>query len=176
MYLYNVTVLNTTLDTYNEIIYPIYNANGYIWADNLTVVENNTFTGNRTDIIYGIFAPLVTGDIFENVDIEIPEAFDLRDVNGTNYVTSIKNQLNSGSCWTFGNLAALESYLLYTQNITYDFSENNMKNVMSKYGSIGCDADPNVGGLDYMALAYLLRWSGPVNETDDRFNPSSTVS
>ena len=103
--------------------------------------------------------------------VNLPSKYDLRDYG---LVTPIKDQGGSGSCWAFSTLAALESYLLKYENISYDFSENNMKNLMGIYGLNGTDwAD---GGNYYMALAYLLRWSGPVNETQDPFDDTSTSS
>jgi uncharacterized repeat protein (TIGR02543 family) len=54
---------------------------------------------------------------------------------------------------------------------TLDFSENNLKNAS------GFDYDPNRdGGNGDMSTAYLARWSGPVVEGDDPYDPSSTTS
>ena len=107
----------------------------------------------------------------------LPESFDLRDVDGKyNYVTPVKHQRNASTCWAFASIACLESFLLknggksYEFSNQYDFSENNMKNVLSSLGKQGIYTRlSNDGGNDNVALAYLLRWSGPILEEYDKY-------
>jgi C1A family cysteine protease len=57
-----------------------------------------------------------------------PDIYDWRDVNGKNWVTSIKNQKNCGSCVAFGTIAVVESVLQIESNNIYepDLSEANL--------------------------------------------------
>ena len=41
-----------------------------------------------------------------------PEKFDLRNVEGKNYVTPVKFQNPWGTCWAFGDIASLESNVI----------------------------------------------------------------
>lgn len=104
---------------------------------------------------------------------ELPATFDLREEG---QVTSVKDQGDTGSCWAFSSLASLESYLLGIEGESRDFSENNMKNLVTKYYSDGFDLTVDDGGNAFIAMAYLARWTGPVNESADPFNEISTYS
>lgn len=88
----------------------------------------------------------------------IPNVYDLRDYNK---VTSVKDQKQSGACWAFAALGAMESSLQPWEE--HDFSEDNM--------SLGHGYNlSQAQGGDYMiALSYLTRWAGPVMEKDDPF-------
>ncbi|MDD4253917.1 MAG: lectin like domain-containing protein [Methanofollis sp.] len=97
----------------------------------------------------------------------LPSTFDLRD---DGRLTPVKDQGQAGSCWAFATYASLESTLLADTGIAWDFSENNMKDLCSNLYPDGFDRGPYDGGHAFMSTAYLTRWSGPVNETDDLYD------
>ena len=137
---------------------------------NDTIDDENVSAGNLSGKTY----INIVNAAFEIDEIGyLPITYDLRDYG---WVTPVKDQSSSGSCWAFASTAALESFLLKTEGIEYDFSENNMKNIMGSYSVNGTDYGPNDGGNEVLILAYLLRWDGAINETDDPYNPSSTSS
>jgi C1A family cysteine protease len=88
--------------------------------------------------------------------------FDLRNVNGTNYITSVKNQKSCGSCWAFAAAGVTEgamNYNLGRRNLT-------MPNVdISEQELVDCDATSSgcSGGYGSTALNYIAS-TGIVNE------------
>ncbi|MFH0966827.1 MAG: lectin like domain-containing protein, partial [Methanobacteriota archaeon] len=104
-----------------------------------------------------------------HIEADFPPYFDLRDQSK---VPSVRDQGQSGSCWDFAAIKSLESSFLPGELL--DLSENNLKNHVSTYYPDGFDfAD---GGNDLMATAYFNRWSGPVPDRQDPYNPYSFKS
>lgn len=168
---HNTTISNNEANGISDENGTFFNLNGIV------NIENSNFTNNmvsnvRSDLLFCLEDQIIISKAFDDeLLIDLPSSYDLRDEG---LITSVKNQGGSGSCWTFATIAAIESYLLKYENMSYDLSENNMKNLMGIYGLNGTDwAD---GGNHFMSLAYLLRWSGPVNESDDPFSDTSTSS
>jgi len=89
----------------------------------------------------------------------LPPSYDLRNMNK---LISVRNQGNCGSCWAFATYGSLESYLMPIQ--PKDFSEENL------IENHGFDNGPGDGGDLLMSLAYLTRWSGPIDEKDDPYS------
>ncbi len=97
---------------------------------------------------------------------EPPSTYDLR---GEGRLTDVSNQGVCGSCWTFATYASLESWIRGEEDAIWDFSENNLKECS------GFDWGACIGGNHLMSTAYLTRWSGPVAEIYDPYEPSEAV-
>lgn len=124
---------------------PAYNARGDIL--NLGAIPDPVLTH------YAAQAQKVVRD-------DLPAAYDLRD-HGK--LTPVRDQGQYGTCWAFATMGVLESRLMPGQNT--NFSEDNLVNY-SGYTT----GDPyDYGGNYTMALAYLLRRSGPKWEQADLY-------
>ena len=97
---------------------------------------------------------------------DLPNAFDLRDVNGHSYIGSVKDQGDCGGCYAFGAMAAAESTYnramgLYDDEAV-DLSESFIIWTLSQYyeGIKGCDGS----SIDYEELTGILNY-GVVTES-----------
>ena len=103
----------------------------------------------------------------------LPSYYSSKDLG---YVTPVKDQMDGGNCWSFSILATLESCILKASGVNLDLSEENMKNLASKYSDYGWLVEPNTGGYLDMGVGYLTGWFGPVLDRDDLYDAKSAIS
>ena len=156
---------------------PKYSLSSIFTVDYLD--ENNTVNNDEFNWENKIYPHVVVNegvkiDVGNNVInvTKLPARFDLREWG---WDSSVKNQFTKGYCWAFGTISSLESALLKATDLEYDFSENNLGNngiIYSKYGS----TENAEGGVQTVALGYILSWLGPVPEEYDTYDEIGKVS
>lgn len=93
-------------------------------------------------------------------ELVLPEAYDLRTIEGGKFISPVKNQGSEGTCWAFAAYGAVESFWLKQGKGQFDFSERHMATCH------GFDLSVEDGGSAEMAAAYLARLSGAVAEAN----------
>ena len=101
-----------------------------------------------------------------------PEIFDWRDAYGKNYITSIKDQMNSNGCVAFATIGALEAItnVYFNQQIDIDLSEQEIISCSNPLVNVFLRGTTVESALEY------AQDKGLVTETDYPFvNHSDTV-
>ena len=96
-------------------------------------------------------------------DVFLPASYDMRKEKR---VTAVRDQGDSGTCWAFASLAALETTIMPEEKL--QFSVDNM----TKNNGFGVEQFE--GGQYRMSIAYLASWKGPVLEKDDPYGDDET--
>lgn len=155
------------------------NANPKLTVDGVTFTDNKA-SYNVNILNQSNFSPIVSSTnnyslfVYKSLfNGTLPARYNLAE-NG--FVTDVKNQQDSGNCWAFAALASLETCVLKASNKTFNFSVENMKNLIEMYSAYGWKRETNEGGYNGMPMGYLASWLGPVNATVDPFDDKGTLS
>ena len=185
VYVNSAQVLNLEYNCFNNNLADVTGGAVYSILNNKPTFKNNNYTGNKAnknDDLYqtdSIVMNIGNGNytLFYNnytFDGVLPSYYSLIDEG---LVTPVKDQQSGGNCWAFGALAALESAILKASNVTYDLSEENMKNLMQTYSDYGwSEIETNNGGYDAMSIGYLVSWLGPIKESIESYDDYSMLS
>lgn len=172
VYAYDCTlnISNTVFENNTEAIHGVFLSCN---IRNITLNRDN-LTLNDTDYLNAVSKnPIALTLINNTIDVkDLPARFDSREWG---WISSVKDQIDDGSCWAFGTVAALESSLIKSTGIEYDFSENNIKNNMLIYSKYGI-MDIIESGCSSFALQNILSWMGPVFEEDDTYDVRGKIS
>ena len=111
----------------------------------------------QEEIIYyksGLFTPFSINMSYEEFMTSIEDSdyvigYSWRTAHGENWLTPVKDQGSCGSCWAFGTIGALESYinLYYNQHIDVNLSEQDL---VSCSGAGGCYGGNYPDAYDYI--------------------------
>lgn len=121
-------------------------------------------------------------DINERYDLELKASVSQSRYNAVDdgLVTSVKNQMNTNSCWAFTSNSLIETAALKEGLGTYDLSERHIEYAVTRNGftdsvkSNGFNRNIDDGGNSYYSSTYYFRHEGPINESSMPFVDSTS--
>ncbi len=110
----------------------------------------------------------------------LPTTFDLRNVDGNNYLNAVRNQGISNSCWAFATTDAVYSSFMYSKKTSaisstaYSPAHIEMiatnEETKSPLDLLKFNRNINQGGTYEISAAYLMNLKGPILEEDLPFD------
>lgn len=161
--------------------YNIDLSDNYDSTQHCTMDFGQSFVSIKYDNLYEATSfnpvPLINGSFIDsssiNPDLDVLSYYNSNDWG---YVSSVKNQKDGGNCWAFSGLATLETCLNKATGVTFDFSVENAKNLMTAYSVYGVKIETNREGYEALILSYLTSWLGPIDETIESYDDYSSIS
>ena len=165
---------NTDLNgNYNDI-YTIFDGRTLcIFSNNnLSGIDSVSFNNEIYDSIFAIPGMNIT--IIDNsIEVDsIPSRFDLRDWG---WVTPVKDQGDSGACWSFSSAGTMEAAILRYLGMVMDVSENNILDVSLKYSRYGV-INAHEGASFEIGANYALSWFGVFPSEYDSYDELGKIS
>lgn len=126
-----LTALMLTVGYAGSLTCAALNAEAYSKADIVAAVHASDLKADEyerdTSFRYGGLWPILSitdnnAPVMDKVDL--PAKFDLRNVDGKNYVSPVKDQTPWGTCWSFGGTAAAEISVAAAKGLDYNDTEN----------------------------------------------------
>ena len=106
----------------------------------------------------------------------LPETFDLRNVNGKSYISSVKDQGQYGTCWAHAAIGSMESNYMMQGKSELNLSEmhvawftyknSDKSRAFENYNNSSFSTVMNLGGNSFYPAALFARLSGPASESD----------
>lgn len=162
-----ITAINKKQSSWTAVRYPRY--------EGLQVEDMIRQAGGRKSVIPNIPKPAPISDAQARLAGGLPLSFDWRNVDGTNYVSPIRNQASCGSCYAFASMGMNEARWRIMSNNTAQpiFSPQDIVEC-SEY-SQGCD-----GGFPYLIAGKYAEDFGLVLEQCNPYKgkdgPCSTLN
>ena len=153
---------NKHYDTYDELFNSYYNfVDNYNFVTNYNstthTLEMNEYSDMSTDQfvnykklskLFKLQSPKTSQCTeFKSTTTSLPDSIDWRG----KAVTSVKNQGQCGSCWSFSSAGAMEGAYAVATGELIDISEQQLMDCSWKYGDFGCS-----GGLMDNAFEYAI--------------------
>ncbi len=126
--------------------------------------------------VKGVSSKKLKSDIKKSFDafnkVKLPTKYDIRE---TDFKATIRDQMDTGSCWAFSAATSLEIYVKKEFNINQVYSARHIEYSTSKtfledkINEWGFNREVGEGGNNFTSSAYLINQRGPILEEDMPF-------